>query len=95
VPDTNIPIGGINQPSADPSPDVVQDEHLALFEKMREATGAIDDEQHRARVHDALSALEASAGHPTFTEKHRNLIEVAADQLTVLAPYLPALTRLL
>jgi hypothetical protein len=44
---------------------------------------------------DRLDALKAAEGKPTFGERYREFVASAADHMTLLAPFLPALTALL
>ncbi|MDX8400019.1 MAG: hypothetical protein R8K20_07195, partial [Gallionellaceae bacterium] len=44
---------------------------------------------------DKLSELEKSVGSSEFSGKYNEFIQLAANHMTILAPYIPALTNLL
>ena len=50
---------------------------------------------HRAAAHPNVSAMQSAVGTKTFGERYKEFIAVAADHMTLVAPFLPALTQLL
>jgi hypothetical protein len=86
----------VNIQSSDSSTNIVNVETSALFEALRQSlAGSISDHALRQRLREAVDAMQASAGTRSFSERYKDFIALAADHVTVFAPFLPALTQLL
>jgi hypothetical protein len=67
-----------------------------LFASIREAISTqIHDPEERAKVIQLLDKTEAAKDKATFLSAYQNLIAAVADHMTVLGPFLPALTQLI
>jgi hypothetical protein len=67
-----------------------------LFASIREAIATeILDAQEQTRVNALLDRVEAARDKTSFISAYQMLIGTTADHMTVLGPFLPALTQLL
>lgn len=55
----------------------------------------IESISNNADILEGIKELQASAKDPSFKEKYINFVSVAADHMTVLAPFIPFLTSFL
>ena len=86
----------VNIQSSDSSINVVNVEASALFDDLRKALSeSIKDESLRQRIRETVDAMQTAVGTRSFVDRYKDLIGVAADHVSVLAPFLPALTQLL
>ena len=77
------------------SPNIVNVETSALFEALHKSLdGSISDHALQQRLREAVDAMQVSAGTRSFLERYKDFIALAADHVTVFAPFLPALTQL-
>lgn len=68
----------------------------ALFNELRDTLrGATLDAQTSKKLFQATDAMEKAVGKRTFATKYKAFIGLAADHLTLVAPFIPALTKLL
>jgi hypothetical protein len=102
VPQTQVvynlsgPNARVNIRSTDSSTNVVNVESAALFDKLRnKMQEAIKDADALKRLSEQVDAMQAAAGTESFLGTYQKFISVAADHLTLLTPFLPALTQLL
>jgi hypothetical protein len=86
----------VNIQSSDSSTNVVSVESSVLFENLRQAVQQSSlDSVVAQRLVENVNAMQSSAGTKTFGERYKEFIAVAADHMTLIAPFLPALTQLL
>lgn len=90
------PNARINVQSVDASSNVVGVDSDELFEKLRTTIAEhISDEIHVNQLIGKLNELEQAKGKATFIQRYQEFIALAANHVTLLAPYIPALTQLL
>lgn len=89
------PNARVNLHSVDSSYNLANIGETELFEKMRSAieSGVLDGAQ-KGQLLAAVKELEESAGSPAFAERFQKLLAGAADCMTILVPFLPALGQL-
>lgn len=87
----------VNIGTSDSSVNILRDSSQGqVFEALRhEILEHVDDEQERDGLLLAVGNLEGAAGTPTFVERYKEFMAFAADHITLLAPFLPALAALL
>lgn len=86
----------VNIQSADSSTNVVNIESSTLFDEMKKAiVESIQDELTRSRLVERIDAMKSAAGTQSFISRYTEFIAIAADHMTLLAPFLPALSQLL
>ena len=85
----------VNIQSVDTSMNLVAVEPTELFKKIRETIASAVPESRAPELLGRVDAMEAAQGTPDFMVRYREFIALAADHLTVLAPFLPALTEML
>lgn len=86
----------INIGATDASTNIVNIQESALFVKLRYAIEqSVEDAEAKHRILVAVAALESEAGKPTFLHKYNEFMAAAANHMTVLAPFVPALTQML
>ena len=90
------PNARVNIQSSDSSTNVVSVESAVLFDNLREAIrkSSLDSIVERQLIQN-VSAMQSAVGTKTFGECYKEFIAVAADHMTLVAPFLPALTQLL
>ena len=90
------PNARVNIQSSDSSTNVVSVESADLFDNLREAIqkSSLDSTIARQLIQN-VSAMQSAVGTKTFGERYKEFIAVAADHMTLVAPFLPALTQLL
>ena len=86
----------VNVQSSDSSTNVVNVESAVLFDNLREAIqkSSLDSTVARQLIQN-VNAMQSAVGTKTFGERHKEFIAVAADHMTLVAPFLQALTQLL
>ena len=90
------PNARVNIQSSDSSTNVVSVESAVLFDNLREAIqrSSLDSTVAQQLIQN-VSAMQSAAGTKAFGERYKEFIAVAADHMTLIAPFLPALTQLL
>ena len=90
------PNARVNIQSSDLSTNVVSVESAVLFDNLREVIrkSSLDSTVSRQLIQN-VSAMQSAVGTKTFGERYKEFITVAADHMTLVAPFLPALTQLL
>jgi hypothetical protein len=83
----------INVNSTDNSTNIVSESRVFL--EMRETAAAVPDEADRAHIVAAVGELEKAQGSVGFFPAYQTFIEVAANHMTLFAPFLPALAQML
>lgn len=87
----------VNNQSSDSSTNVVTVDSSQLFVNMRQAIqqGSLDADVAQ-RLIERVDALESATPRTkTFLDRYNELITAGANHMTVLAPFIPALTQLL
>ncbi len=86
----------LNVNSTDASTNIVNVGTDQLFERLRgEIASQVANSTSRDAMLERVRELEAAVGTPTFAQRYQQLLSIAADHMTVLLPFLPALTQLL
>ena len=86
----------VNIQSSDSSTNVVSVESAVLFDNLREAIQKFSLDSTLARqLIQNVNAMQSAVGTKTFGERYMEFIAVAADHMTLVAPFLPALRQLL
>ena len=86
----------VNIQSSDSSTNVVSVESAVLFDKLREAIQKYSlDSTVVQQLIKNVNAMESAVGTTTFGERYKEFVAVAADHMTLVAPFLPALKQLL
>jgi len=87
--------GRVNVNSTDSSTNVVTVSKDQIFAKMRDVvTAGVPAGPERDSIVDRLIALESAQNSPAFATTYTELISVAANHLTLLTPFLPALAEM-
>ena len=75
---------------------MVSVESAVLFDNLREAIqkSSLDSTSMRQLIRN-VDAMQSAVGTKTFGERYKEFIAVAADHMTLVAPFLPALTQML
>lgn len=90
------PNSRVNVSSSDYSVNTVNTSTTGLFADMRQVVlTKIEKEQDRLPILEAVSEMEQAVGKPGFLQKYQNFMQSAANHVTVLAPFLPELAKLL
>jgi hypothetical protein len=88
----------VNIGSYDASHNVVfhSGDHRELFDRIRDAVqDGVTDLKERDSVLEAVSAMEHAVGAPTFIEQYTRFVGIIADHITLITPFIPALTQLI
>lgn len=89
------PNSRINIASFDASANVVNASNSdELFAKLATALEAIGHDAERERMRQEVDQLKAAVGTPSFGEQYQNFIASTAAHITILTPFIPALTAL-
>jgi hypothetical protein len=84
--------GRLNVNSTDNSVNLITVSQEEMFAKLRHAiTTQVLAGEEQTSILGRLSALEAAQNSPSFAQRYAELISAAANHVTVLAPFLPAL----
>lgn len=83
----------INVNSTDNSKNYYNDSEL-LFKELRLVLEQIANNETREKSLSVLNELEKSKHTPSFISHYKNFISLLADQITVITPFIPALTQL-
>jgi hypothetical protein len=85
----------VNVHSTDQSVNIVNVTNQELFVEMRKAISDGVAREERGRILEKLDALEKAQNTPTFGQRYAHFVAVAADYMTLLGPFMPALAELL
>jgi len=86
----------VNNHSIDRSHNTVQIDSADLLTKVEAALAqAVTSQQELQDLQHQLAQMRATRGQPGFVQRYVDFISMAADHLTVLTPFLPALAQLL
>lgn len=89
------PNARLNIASTDNSTNSYSATTLSLFQDMRVAVERKVPEEDRKPLMEGIDGLEESVGKPTFGARYKEFIQLAANHISVIAPFLPALSSLL
>ena len=90
------PNARVNIHSADSSTNVIGGEFLGLFDDLRDAISEASlDEGKARRIIQSINEMQAAVGTRSFGERYTGFMEAAANHMTVVGPWLPALAKLL
>jgi len=90
------PNSRVNINSTDLSANVVNIGPDALFEELVKAISTgVTDSKRKATLTALVRELEQAKGTPRFVDRYRTFVAAAADHMTLLSPFIPALTQLL
>ena len=84
----------VNVNSNDSSTNVANVETAELFQKMRQAANSISAKEQQLALVERIDSLEQSHGTEEFAERYRDFVSVAADHISLFAPFMPALGQL-
>jgi hypothetical protein len=85
-----------NLNSTDQSANIVTKSSTEFFTTLRERIEAgVRDEIERKKILEAVAVLEDSNGKASFAQRYTDFMAVAANHMTLLAPFIPALTEML
>ncbi len=86
----------LNVNSVDNSSNTVIKNSAEVFAQLTSAIQqGIQDAAERDRVLAAISAMEAEAGKPTFKQRYNDFLATCGRYMTVIGPFVPALTDIL
>jgi hypothetical protein len=86
----------VNIQSQDSSINISHQVTENVFADMRQVIQThIENEEERTVILNKLSEMEEAKGSPNFTDKYREFISSAANHMSVLAPFIPALSQML
>lgn len=89
------PNARVNVNSTDSSTNITNVNSTELFVKMRDAVAGIQDSEQRQLLVERIEVMERSQGSKDFAKRYSEFISLAADHMSVLAPFMPALGQLL
>ena len=85
----------VNVNSTDNSSNTVMMSSEQVFETLKQEIGSkVQDASKQAEILQKLAQLEQEQSSPTAFQRYSEFIAVAADHMTVLAPFIPALTEI-
>jgi hypothetical protein len=85
-----------NVNSTDNSVNIITKPSDEFFKTLRgRIESEIAGEDERRKILAALTALQESHGKPPFAQRYTDFIATAANHITVVAPFIPALTEML
>jgi hypothetical protein len=86
----------VNIRSEDNSVNVSSITERQVFSGIRDAVNQqVSEANDRKAILEKLEALETSVNSNDFTSKYKEFINVVADHMTIILPFLPALTQML
>jgi hypothetical protein len=88
--------GRVNVNTTDNSVNIITVSQEEIFAKLRhEITNNIQDGEEQKNILERVSALEAAQNSTAFAQRYADLISVAANHMTLLAPFIPGLTEMM
>lgn len=85
----------VNVQSTDNSINVVRLSNDEVFVKLREEISSRISSDQQLNILDRLDALERAQNSPSFAARYADFISAAADHMTLIAPFIPALTEMI
>jgi hypothetical protein len=89
------PNSRVNSNSIDASVNISAMSSPQVFADLRSALNDVADVEQRALLTARVEEMESSQGSPGFLARYQAFMEAAANHMTVVGPFLPALSRLL
>lgn len=90
------PNARVNIQSVDTSTNLVEVEPSELFEKLRVLIkNSISDEIISAQLSEKVDELQEAQGTKKFVTKYQEFMALAANHVSILAPFIPALSQML
>jgi hypothetical protein len=89
------PNSRVNTNSVDASENVALAPATQLFEDLRGALAEIADVEQRVQLLARVDEMESSQGSSGFLARYQAFVQAAANHITIIGPFLPALTQLL
>lgn len=85
----------VNIHSQDSSENVVYTTADKIFNDLRDAiNNNVKDDKEKESILKKVDGLANSQGKPTFIERYKEFIELAANHMAILGPFIPALTQM-
>jgi len=69
--------------------------HTVFADMRRSVENGVADEDLRKEIVEKIDRAEREVGKPGFVGAYQDLVATAADHVTIIAPFLPALTQFL
>jgi hypothetical protein len=91
----NAPNARVNIGSTDQSINVVNQAKHEVFADLRKVVLGLEDPQAQEVLLPAVGELEASVGTPSYLDRYQGFIQQAANHMTLIGPFIPALSQLL
>jgi hypothetical protein len=66
-----------------------------VFIELRKTVGDINDRELGSKLAALVDRLEKTQGTPSYTPAYQEFLAVAANCMTIIVPFLPALAQLL
>ncbi len=85
----------VNINSVDNSVNSMNSENKELFEKIFSTLQEIDNEKVKEEALAIAKEMQLNIDKPTFKEKYQQFISTVANYITIISPFIPALTNLL
>ena len=90
------PNARVNIQSIDSSANLVEVEPAELFGRIREAIGqSVQDGKLLKKLQEQVTELEKAQGTTGFMARYQEFMALAANHMTLLAPFIPALSQML
>ena len=90
------PNARVNIQSVDSSTNLVEVEATELFGRIREAIGqSVQDGELLRKLQEKVTELEKAQGTPGFVARYKEFMALAANHMTLLAPFIPALFQMM
>jgi hypothetical protein len=90
------PNARVNIQSIDSSANVVEVEPAELFGRIRAAIDqGVQDGELLKKLQEKVTELEKTQGTPSFAARYKEFIALAANHITLLAPFIPALLQMM
>ena len=85
----------VNIQSVDASRNRIVQNDMGIFKELAAAIHAGVNSEEQDAILERLMALEKAAGTPSFKDQYQEFISSAANHITIIAPFIPALTKML
>jgi hypothetical protein len=90
------PNARVNIQSVDSSTNLVEVEPAELFDRIRETIGkSVQDGEMLEKLQEKVTELEKAQGTTGFKARYQEFVALAANHMTLLAPFIPALSQML
>jgi hypothetical protein len=89
------PNSRVNNNSIDVSTNIATMPSPQVFAVLRGALSEVADVEQRTLLLTQIDEMEASQGSPGFIARYQAFVQAAANHMTIVAPFIPALTQLL